>query len=66
MMNNEAGTKGRKLIDLRHHFIQDTIRNYKLSVNNVPATHQKVDNLTKTLGRIEFTRQRNDLGIVDI
>lgn len=37
------GTKRRKFIDLRHHYILNTIRTQKCTIKHIPGIHQKTD-----------------------
>lgn len=64
MVAKPHGTKRRKFIDLRHHFIQKQIRDCTLHVQHVSTKEQKADLFTKPLLRVQFNRQCQNIGIV--
>lgn len=61
MIEKPHGTKRRKFIDLRHHYIRQNFEANKMAVVHVvlvvPAAEQKADILTKPRKRIAFEQQ---------
>lgn len=64
MIAKPHGTKRRKFIDLRHHYIQQTLQRQQVQVTHVPAAGQKADMFTKALPRVQFQRQCTLIGLV--
>jgi len=58
------GHKRRKHIDVRHHFIQETIQNRTVCVEYCPTDQMIADILTKPLTRGQFETLRIKLGLV--
>lgn len=52
-----------KHIDIRHHFIQDTLAKGEFELKYVATNEQVADVLTKPLERIKFQHFRRALGI---
>lgn len=63
MVMKPFGTKRRKFIDLRHHYLQDNIARRQLTIMHVPGTEQKADIMTKALRRVLFTEQCRVIGM---
>lgn len=63
MIENPRGTKPQKFIDLRHHLVQQLIRQNNLIIWYVPSTTQKANMLPKAMQRIMFQRQCINLNI---
>ncbi|KAG0595415.1 hypothetical protein M758_UG164700 [Ceratodon purpureus] len=53
-----------KHIEVRHHFVREKIASGEVRLEYVPTSDQLADILTKLLGRISFTRLRDQLGLV--
>lgn len=63
MVSQMHGTKRRKFIDLRHHYIRDIIQQNDIRVYHVPAEAQFADMFTKSLRRLAFSRQCQNLNV---
>lgn len=57
MIQNTYGTKRRRFIDLRHHFIRQKLKEGRTTVSHVQAIQKMADMMTKPLKRLEFQRQ---------
>lgn len=57
MISKPHGTKRRKFIDLRHHYIRQQLDTGRTSVIHVPGQEQKADIMTKPLQRVAFQKQ---------
>lgn len=57
MITKPQGTKRRKFIDLRHHYIRQKLRTGNIGVLHVPVAEQSADILTKPLNRVAIWRQ---------
>lgn len=55
-----------KHIDLRYHFICDCVEKGSIAVEFIGTSEQKADILTKALGRVQFQRMRERIGVVKI
>lgn len=51
------GTKRRKFIYIRHHFIEGTVRSHYLQIRHIAVNKQKSDMLRKLILRVDFARQ---------
>jgi hypothetical protein len=52
-----------KHIDIRHHFIHDTLNQGKIKLSYVPTEDQLADALTKSLDKIKNDKFKNQMGI---
>lgn len=55
-----------KHIDVKFHFIRDSMETGQVEVDYVRTQEQLADVLTKSLGRVQFTEMRRRLGVVEI
>lgn len=65
IFSKQFGTKLRNFIGLKHHFLQDRIKNSRFHIHHVPAKRQKADMLTKPLKLILFNDQSKVIGMSD-
>ena len=56
-------TKRGKCIDVRHYYVQDTIRQSHIAITRIPTQKQKGDILTKLLKLVCFLSRKTALGI---
>ena len=59
MASNPVNSPRSKHIDVQHHFIREKVEDKHVRVCRVPTGHQLADTLTKSLGRLAFSRLRN-------
>ena len=55
-----------KHIDIKHHFIRDTIEKKLIDLTRIPSTEQTADILTKPLARARFEEHRRGMGIIPL
>lgn len=55
-----------KHIDVKFHFIRESMETGQVEVDYVRTQEQLADVLTKSLGRVQFTEMRRRLGVVEI
>lgn len=59
----QAPTRRRKCIDIKYHYIQDTVRQQAISIHRVPTQNMPADLMTKPLARTTFRRHLQHLRI---
>lgn len=64
--NNPVLHQRTKHIDIRYHFIRDHIMNGEIELHFIPTEYQLADIFTKPLDEPTFTRQKTELGMLDI
>ena len=63
LASNPVQEKRIKHIDLRYHFIRDTIASKRVELFFVEGAHNPADLFTKNLGRVKFLKFREQLGL---
>lgn len=62
---NSAPTKRRKLIDVRHHRLQDNVTRGVVTLHRVPTSDNPANMLNKPLGKTKFKRFTTMLNITE-
>lgn len=65
MINSISGSKLRKTIRIRHHYLQQEMDDARVDVVHIPTHLQKAYIMTKPLARVTFLRARNLLSMAD-
>jgi len=63
--NNPESHDKTKHIDIRHHFVRDSVETGKVELQYCPTDKMIADILTKALGQDRFEMLRGKLGVVD-
>ena len=63
LAKNKGFNPRTKHIDIRHHFINETLNRGQIKVTYIPTTEQVADALTKPLDRIKIQKFRDAMGI---
>ncbi|CDF38989.1 unnamed protein product [Chondrus crispus] len=63
MAKNTGATRRRKCIDVRYHFLHETVQTGKLKVSRISTTEQKADILTKPLKNTLFQKHKHSIQI---
>jgi hypothetical protein len=65
MSKNPVGHKRSKHIDIRHHFIRETVLSGAVQISYCPSSDMVADIFTKPLPNAPFERMREKLGLVN-
>ena len=63
MAKSMGATKGRKCIDVRYHYLHDTVQNRKLQITRTPSSEQYADICTKPLKVTMFKKHKEHIKI---
>ena len=63
--NNPIQHSRTKHIEIRHHFLRDSVANENILLRNVRSEDQLADIFTKPLNEVTFSRLRGELNVVD-
>lgn len=63
MITKTFGSKRRKFIDLRHHYLQKMAQDHFIYVVHVAVAQKKADMFTKNLVKVQFDKHFNVVGI---
>ena len=64
MVKNPVGHKRTKHIDIKHHFIRETMQAKAINVSYCPSKNMLADIFTKSLPRTQFEKLRMGLGLM--
>jgi hypothetical protein len=64
LASNPVQEKRIKHVDLRYHFIRDTVRTKQVELFFIEGISNPADMFTKNLGRIKFLKFREQLGLI--
>ena len=64
MVKNPVGHKRTKHIDIKHHFIRETMQAKTINVSYCPSKNMLADIFTKSLPRTQFEKLRMGLGLM--
>ena len=64
MAKSSVGHKRTKHIDIKHHFIRETVQTGKITLSYCPTANMLADIFTKRLPRTQFEKLRYGLGLV--
>ena len=64
MAKSSVGHKRTKHIDIKHHFIRETVQTRKITLSYCPTANMLADIFTKRLPRTQFEKLRDGLGLV--
>ncbi|CAG9136501.1 unnamed protein product [Plutella xylostella] len=64
LAHNNAYHSRTKHIDIRHHFVRDTLSHQNITLSYVPTQNMVADILTKPLPKLKHNRYLNALGLV--
>ena len=66
MAKSMGATKRRKCIDVRYHYLHDTVQRGRMSIMRIPSHEQYADILTKPLKATLYRHHKNNIRIHDI
>ena len=64
MAKSSVGHKRTKHIDIKHHFIKETVQTGKITLSYCPTANMLADIFTKRLPRTQFEKLRDGLGLI--
>ena len=64
IMKNPVGHKTTRHIDIKHHFIQETLQVNTINVSYCPSKDMLADIFTKSLPRTQFEKLRKRVGLM--